>query len=41
MLGTGLALGPAMLTGAVAPAALVAGGASVLSALTSGGGTSP
>ncbi|XAT61757.1 hypothetical protein GN278_13935 [Rhodobacteraceae bacterium Araon29] len=41
MLGTGLALGPAMLTGAAAPAALVAGGASVLSALTSGGGTSP
>ena len=41
MLGTGLALGPAMLTGAAAPAALVAGGVSALSALTSGGGTSP
>ena len=41
MLGTGLALGPAMLTGAAAPAALAAGGASALSALTSGGGTSP
>ena len=41
MLGTGLALGPAMLTGAAAPAALVAGGVSALSTLTSGGGTSP
>ena len=36
MLGTGLALGPAMLTGAAAPAALVAGAASALSALNSG-----
>ena len=36
MLGTGLALGPSILTGAAAPAALAAGGAAALSALSSG-----